>query len=77
MLMCNLIEYNDNYSDSSGKLWHLKRDKIATNANVCNANSSSFKYKWNLIGNLIADGGNGKKEENKNSCTIKILENNF
>ena len=39
----NLIEYRDNYSDTSESLWHFKMDEIATNANVCNANSFSFK----------------------------------
>ena len=56
MPMYNLIEYSDNYSDSSGSLWQFKRDEIATNANVCNANSSSFKYKSSLVGNLAGDG---------------------
>ena len=27
MPMYNLIEYNDNYSDSSGSLWQFKRDR--------------------------------------------------
>ena len=26
MPMYNLIEYSDNYSDTSGSLWHIKRD---------------------------------------------------
>ena len=56
MPMYNLIEYSDNYSDTSRSLWQFKRDEIATNANVYNANSSSFKYKSSLIGNLAADG---------------------
>ena len=25
MPMCNLIEYSDNYSDTSGNLWQFKR----------------------------------------------------
>ena len=45
MLMYNLTEYSDNYSDTSGSLWLFKRDEIATNANACYASSSSFKYK--------------------------------
>ena len=61
MPMYNLIEYSDNYSDTSRSLWQFKRDEIATNAYVCNANSSSFKCKSSLIGNLVADGANGKK----------------
>ena len=36
MSMYNLIEYSENYSDSSGSLWGLKRDEIANNANVTN-----------------------------------------
>ena len=40
MAMYNLIEYNDNnYSGGLESLWQFKRDEIATNANVCNANS--------------------------------------
>ena len=28
MSMYNLIEYSDKYSDTSGRLWHFKRDEI-------------------------------------------------
>ena len=48
--MYNLIEYRDNYSDTSGSLWQFRRDKIERNVNLTvNANhipnnSSSFKY---------------------------------
>ena len=49
MPMYNLIEYIDNYSDTSGSLWHFKGDKQKMNngnaANVTTADSSSFKYK--------------------------------
>ena len=46
MPMYNLIEYSDNYSDTSGSLWDFKRDEIVNNANVTNDNNaSSFKYK--------------------------------
>ena len=30
----NLIEYSDNYSNTSGSLWNFKRDEIDNNANV-------------------------------------------
>ena len=60
-----MIKYSDNYSDNSGSLWQFKRDEIATNANVCNINSSSFKYKSSHIGNVAADGANSKKEKVK------------
>ena len=50
MPMYNLIEYSDNYSDTSGSLWQFKRDEIINNANVANDNNaSSLKYKANLI----------------------------
>ena len=50
--MYNLIEYSDNYSDTSGSLWNFKRDEIVDNANVTNDNNaSSFNYKASLIGN--------------------------
>ena len=50
MPMYNLIEYSDNYSDTSGSLWQFKRDEqpIDNNGafiNITVGNSSSFKYK--------------------------------
>ena len=46
MPMYNLIEYSDNYSDTSGNLWQFKRDEQNMNdgnpANVITADSSSF-----------------------------------
>ena len=50
MTMYNLIEYSNNYSDTSGSLWQFKRDKspvtVAGNPDkVSTANSTSFKYK--------------------------------
>ena len=57
MPMYNLIEYSDNYSDTSGSLWDFKRDEIVDNANVTNDdNAPSFKYKANFIANTEADG---------------------
>ena len=57
MPMCNLIEYSDNYSDTSGSLWSFKRDEIVDNADVTNDdNAPSFKYKANLIGNTENNG---------------------
>ena len=49
MPMYNLIEYSDNYSDTSGSLWGFKRDEIDNNAEVTNDdNTPSFKYKASL-----------------------------
>ena len=36
MSMYNLIESGDNYSDTSGSLWHFKRDEITNNADTTN-----------------------------------------
>ena len=49
MPIYNLIEYSDNYSDTSGKLWQFKRDEIEENADLTVDDLSSFKYKSNII----------------------------
>ena len=54
MSMYNLIEYSDNYSDTSGSLWQFKRDESpVTNAenpdNISVDNSISFKYKSSFV----------------------------
>ena len=57
MPMYNLIEYSDNYSDTSGSLWSFIRDKITGNNDVTNYdNAPSFKYKRIIIGNTKASG---------------------
>ena len=57
MPMYNLIEYNDNYSDTSGTLWGFERDEVANNADVTNNDLvSSFKYRTDLITNTEANG---------------------
>ena len=51
MPMYNLIEYSDNYSDTSGSLWQFKRDEVPDNkADLTINNSQSFKYKASLLG---------------------------
>ena len=50
MNLYNLVEYSDNYEQSSGSLWPYKTDEqnknAAGNIDTVNANdSSSFKYK--------------------------------
>ena len=73
MPMYNLIEYSDNYSDSSGSLWSFKRDDRANNANVTNDdNAPSFKYKASIIGNTE---DNGKKNGVKIAVPLKYLSN--
>ena len=51
MPMYNLVEYSDNYQDSSATLYQYKRDEPT--ANLATNNSSSFKYKVNLLGNPV------------------------
>ena len=73
MPMYNLIEYSDNYSDTSGSLWNFKRDEIINNADVTNDNNApSFKYKANLIGNTE---NNGTKNGVKIAVPLKYLSN--
>ena len=52
MPIYNLIEYSDNYSDTSGSLWEFKRDEVPVdnNANLSINNSRSFRYKAALVG---------------------------
>ena len=49
--MYNLIEYSDNYSDTSGSFWQFKRDEVpANNVDLTIDNSQSFKCKVTLTG---------------------------
>ena len=49
--MYNLIEYSDEYSDTSGGLWQFKRNEVpADNTDLTADNSQSFKYKAALVG---------------------------
>ena len=59
--MYNLIEYFDNYSDSTASLYQFKRQEpLTNNADLTVAGSSSFKYKSDLSENSeqIASGIN-------------------
>ena len=40
MPIYNLIQYNDNCSDTSGSLWNFKKDEIISNADVTNDNNA-------------------------------------
>ena len=75
MPLYNLIEYSDNYSDTSGNLWDFKRDEIKTNVNVTNDdNAPSFKYKASIIGNTE---NNGTKNGVKIVVPLKYLSNSW
>ena len=80
MPMYNLLEYSDNHSDTSGRLWQFKKDgqPIGNNEgfnNLTANNSLSFKYKANLIDDTVADGANRKKEDTKIAVPLKYLCN--
>ena len=64
MPMYNLIEYSDNYQDSSATLNQYKRDE-PPEANAINDlttnTSSSFKYKVELLGDPVLDGAIAKR----------------
>ena len=71
MPMYNLLEYSENYSDTSGSLWNFKRDEMINNADVSNDNNAlSFKHKANLIGNTES---NGRKNGVKIAVPLKYL----
>ena len=65
MPMYNLIEYSDNYADSSGSLYQFKRNESPMNGagnpnNVALDNSTSFKYKASLLEKVTDAGGNDR-----------------
>ena len=58
--MYNLIEWSDNYPDTSGSLWQFKRDEVsADNAELAINDSQLFKYKAALLGKT-ANSNDGK-----------------
>ena len=57
----NLIEYNNNYSKTSGRLRQYYKDDL----NDSIANSESSKYEVSIT---------GKTPKNANNCTIKIIK---
>ena len=73
MSMYNLIEYSDNYSDSTGSLWGFKRDDVLNNVDATNDdNAPLFKYKASLITNTEADE---TKREIKIAVPLKYMSN--
>ena len=73
--MYNLIEYSDNYWDTSGSLWHFKRDEVPADNAELNI-SQSFKYKAALVGKTTnAAGGNSFVKNSKIVAPLKYLSN--
>ena len=81
MPMYNLIDYSDNYADSSGSLYQFKRDESQMNNagnpnNVALDNSTSFKYKASLLGKATyADGNDRSLKNTKIVVPLKYLSN--
>ena len=73
-----MIEYSDNYSDTSGSLWQFKRDEVpANNDDLSINNSDSFKYKSTLVGKT-ADAFNNTNSSVKDAkilVSLKYLSN--
>ena len=83
MPMYNLIEYSDNYQNSSATLYQYERDEPPEDdaiADLTADNSSSFEYKIKLLGNLTEVVGNaaGVRRLNvKVVVPLKYLSNFF
>ena len=83
MPMYNLIEYSDNYRDSSATLYQYKRDEPPEADAVADltANiSDSLKYKYKLLGNVteVAGDAAGVRRLNvKVVVSLKYLSNFF
>ena len=79
MPMYNLIEYSDNYQDSSATLYQHKRDE-PPEANAINDLTtdtlSSFKYKVELLGNPVVDNNIARRNV-KVVVPLKYLSNFF
>ena len=79
MSMYNLIEYSDNYQDSSATLYQYKRDEPPEEnaiADITVDTSSSFKYKISLLGNPVV-ANNIAKRIAKVVVPLKYLSNFF
>ena len=76
MPMYNLIEYSDDYQDSSATLYQYKQDEPPeTNAinDLTTDTSSCFKYKVSLLGNPVV--ANNIARINVKVCrTIKVFK---
>ena len=83
MPMYNLIEYSDNYQDSSATLYQYKRDEPPEDdavADLTANNSDSLKYKIKLLGNVTEVAGDAASVRRLNVKVVvplKYLSNFF
>ena len=78
MSMYNLIEYSDNYSDTSGSLWQFKKNEVpAGNIDFSIINSQSFKYKAALLEKTAnaVNNTNSSVKDAKIVVPLKYLSN--
>ena len=78
MPMYNLIEYSNNYSDTSGSLWKFKRDEVPANdADLSINNSQSFRDKTALLEKTANDvnNTNSSVKDAKKVAPLKYLSN--
>ena len=78
MPMYNLIEYSDNYQDSSATLYQYKRDEPPHNLanNLTQNNTDSFQYKVELLGDPVHAGSIARRNV-KVAMPLKYLSNFF
>ena len=79
MPMYNLMEYSDNYQDSSATLYQYKRDEPPEGDPIRNLavdNSSSFKHKVELLGDPVV-ANNIARRNVKVVVPLKYLSNFF
>ena len=78
MPMYNLIEYSDNYQDSSATLYQYKRDEPPADVtnNLTQNNSTSFDYKVKLLGDPVV-ANNIARLNVKTVAPLKYLSNFF
>ena len=72
-----MIDYSNNYSDTSGSLWQFKRDEVPdNNADLIVNDSQSFKYKAVLLGKTANhDDGKRSVKDVKVVVPLKYLSN--
>ena len=78
----NLLEYSDNYSDTSGILYQFRRDEPSVNKagdllNLALDNSSSFIYKASLLEKATDDDGDNRSLKNSKIVVLLRCLSNF
>ena len=75
--MYHLIEYDSNYSKTTGRFWFYSEDEAANfNADIFNNNFfKTFEYKAKLLGNTEADRANGILKKATIAVPSKYLSN--